>query len=140
MVLLIYAFLRLSYIQVTKRRNEKIEPLLILTILCGSFMVVLGVFCHYVFVMVKEGMTTNEKDKWFTIHEYISDGKLLRDKNGKYYVAVENDAGFDEFYSTDAYDSTAYKLADYTTVRSPNELVNIYDKGSFIDNLKDFIE
>lgn len=140
MTLLFYAFLRLLYIEFTKHQDERIEPLLILTILCGSFMVVLGVFCNYVFVMVKEGMTTNEKDKWYTIHEYMREGNLLRDRSGKYYLAIENDAGVKMIYSTDAYDSTVYNLTDYTTVTAADELVNIYDKGSFVNNLKDFIE
>ncbi|KAL3233070.1 Palmitoyltransferase SWF1 [Nakaseomyces bracarensis] len=139
-VLLGYAFSRLLYIEFTKHEEERIEPLLILTILCGSFLMVLGIFCHYVFKMVKEGMTTNEKDKWFTIHEYMRNGDLLKDNNGRYYLAIENNEGVREIYSTDAYDSTVYTLSGYTTITSAAEIVNIYDKGNFVSNLKDFIE
>lgn len=143
LLLLSYSFIRLIFIQFNKSAYNTTptgeKSLLILSILCGSFTVILAVYCYFVFELVNSGMTTNEKDKWQMVHDYINTGDLVRDPEGKYFIKYQNGGNNHEFYSTDSYDGTQYTIVDYFTVKSPAEITNIYDKGNFINNLREFI-
>ena len=142
-----YAFLRLLYIILGSKPLISKKPILTLLILSGTFSVICISFTYMQLSLVKDGMTTNEKDKWFTIQEFMRDGRLVRTGESKYnssWFILDPDLdtqclGFSEakYYSTNPYDHTVYTLSEFTKVESPEDIPNIYDLGSFWNNLKD---
>ncbi|CAI6432487.1 AAC_HP2_G0009670.mRNA.1.CDS.1 [Saccharomyces cerevisiae] len=145
-----YAFLRLWYISLNST-NTLPRAVLTLTILCGCFIIICAIFTYLQLAIVKEGMTTNEQDKWYTIQEYMREGKLVRslddDCPSWFFKCTEQKDDAAEplqdqhvtFYSTNAYDHKHYNLTHYITIKDASEIPNIYDKGTFLANLTDLI-
>lgn len=135
-----YAFIRVVHISITRDIETSLPRIaLILTILCGSFALICGIFTYLQLDLVKNGMTTNERDKWFTIQEMMREGKLVRTNDNRWFIEYSSESSSleeNEFYSTNTYDATVYHLYNYTTVRDPSEIVNIYDYGSLWSNFK----
>lgn len=77
----------------------------------------------------------------------MRDGRLVRTGESKYnssWFILDPDLdtqclGFSEakYYSTNPYDHTVYTLSEFTKVESPEDIPNMYDLGSFWNNLKD---
>ncbi|KAL6941397.1 hypothetical protein ACO0RG_002527 [Hanseniaspora osmophila] len=162
--ILAYGALRLTYI---KYGQTKIaipqyyqNSVLTLIILCFCFVILLSWFLYTQWELIKEGMTTNECDKWYTVHQLIEDGLLVRStKSNKYYELYNtNDHGKQNSFhgnnnnnnnndnnTKDVYgislnpnDNSIYNLGQmFEIVQSPYEIINIYDKGSFWNNLKE---
>lgn len=113
---------------------------LALTILIVCFSIILLTFSYLQFLLVQVGMTTNEKDKWTNIHNHIYRRELVK-LNDAYYlrIASKDDPTLYEYYSTNPYDSKRYNIDQrpYEVVLSHNDINNIYDKGSFMENLKE---
>ncbi|CAI8504438.1 unnamed protein product [Hanseniaspora opuntiae] len=93
-------------------------------------------------LLIIDGMSSSESDKWFVIHSLIYDGFVYK-INHKYYVVTEDskkDGSFNKFNSINFYDGKVYTF-DHSMkdclVESPEEIINIYDKGTFIENLKE---
>lgn len=136
---LTYAFIRLLTIFYTTNVYLP-KNTLTLTILCGCFSVICGIFTFLQLNLAQEGMTTNEKDKWFTVHEFMRDGKLVRTQSGRWYFADPHDSDISEdsvFYSTNGYDHTEYTLRNFEIIEDPSRITNIYDRGDFLANLRD---
>ncbi|CCF56832.1 hypothetical protein KAFR_0B05370 [Kazachstania africana CBS 2517] len=137
-LLLGYAFLRIILLTAY---SDIGFPNIVLTflILSGAFFAILLVFTYLQFALVYDGMTTNEKDKWFTIQEFMREGRLIRTDNGQWLIAhPEEPAGqATRFYSTNAYDHTIYCPVNFRPITHHDEIPNIYDKGSFLKNLKE---
>lgn len=142
-----YAFLRLLYVLLRSKSLISNKPVLTLFILSGTFSVICISFTYMQLSLIKDGMTTNEKDKWFTIQEFMRNGRLVRtrvpQKDSAWFIL---DPDLDtqclgsseaKYYSTNPYDHTIYTLSDFTKVESPKDIPNIYDFGSFWANLKD---
>ncbi|EDO17713.1 hypothetical protein Kpol_1033p16 [Vanderwaltozyma polyspora DSM 70294] len=129
---MIYCFTRLLFISI-KYKVTSSRAILTMNILCGSFAIICSVFTYLQLDLVSQGITTNEMDKWYTIHEYCRDGKLARSKSGNWFLIDSNNT----FYSTNIYDHTRYSPTQYTIINDPTDIQNIYDKGScwlnFID-------
>lgn len=142
-----YAFLRLFYLLLGHKSLISNKPILTLFILSGTFSVICISFTYMQFSLVKDGMTTNENDKWFTIQEFMRDRRLVRTGSSKqtsawFILDPDLDTQYlgsleAKYYSTNPYDHTIYTLSDCTKVESPEDIPNIYDLGSFWDNLKD---
>ncbi|CCD26992.1 palmitoyltransferase SWF1 NDAI_0J01000 [Naumovozyma dairenensis CBS 421] len=141
-----YSFIRL-FLMYCQGHAPSSRNILTLLILCGSFAVICAGFTFLQLQLVKDGMTTNEQDKWFTLQEYMRDGKLIRTKDeNKWFIANPNDDATITinadtiFYSTNAYDHEGYHLSsdEYTIVEDPRQITNLYDSGDFFTNLKDF--
>ena len=107
-----------------------------------SFLLVMSWFVYAQLKLIMDGMSSNESDKWYVIHSLIYDG-LVYKLNGKYYVITEdskNDESLKKFNSVNFYDTRIYtfdNVSDRQRVTSPDEVENIYDKGSFTENLKE---
>lgn len=105
------------------------------------FLLVMSWFVYTQVKLIMDGMSSNESDKWYVIHSLIYDGFVYK-LNGKYYVITEgskNDGSLKKFNSINFYDTRIYtfdNVSDHQRVNSPEEVENIYDKGSFIENLK----
>ncbi|AGO13928.1 AaceriAGR065Wp [[Ashbya] aceris (nom. inval.)] len=112
------------------------RALLALELLVASFAALCVWFTATQFAMVRDGMTANEQDKWYTVQESMRQGLLVR-LRGRFYYRVEGADG-DEFYSTNAYDHRKYALhgEPYAVVTSHEEIPNVYDAGSFWANLR----
>ncbi|GAX67276.1 unnamed protein product [Saccharomyces cerevisiae] len=146
----IFDFLSLWYISLNST-NTLPRAVLTLTILCGCFTIICAIFTYLQLAIVKEGMTTNEQDKWYTIQEYMREGKLVRslddDCPSWFFKCTEQKDDAAEplqdqhvtFYSTNAYDHKHYNLTHYITIKDASEIPNIYDKGTFLANLTDLI-
>lgn len=136
---LTYGFLRL--IQLSIRSDIQMpKAALTLCILFGTFALICAVFTYIQLNIVKEGMTTNEQDKWFMIQEFMRDGQLVRSNDGNWFFVDPSDAKSIQpkrFYSTNAYDHTLYTVNSYKVISDESEIPNIYDKGSFWKNFKD---
>lgn len=121
----------------TVRKN-----LLTLFLLAFCFLLVMTWFVYTQINLIMDGMSSNESDKWFAIHSLIYDHFIYKIDN-KYYVITEdskNDGTFNKFNSINFYDGKTYSFnqsMENYLVESPEQIVNIYDKGSFIDNLKE---
>ncbi|KAL6945312.1 hypothetical protein ACO0QE_002762 [Hanseniaspora vineae] len=149
--ILAYGALRLTYIQYGQTKvaipQYYRNSVLTLIILCFCFMILLSWFLYTQWELVKEGMTTNECDKWYTVHELIEDKLLIKStKSGKYYERYNNAKINSSNNNTkDAYgislnpnDNKIYNLENmFEIVQSPYEITNIYDKGSFWENFKE---
>ncbi|CCK71726.1 palmitoyltransferase SWF1 KNAG_0H03110 [Huiozyma naganishii CBS 8797] len=138
-LILTYAFARLFFfVVVADNKLTSTRSTLTLLMLTGTFALLVDLFTYWQMMLVKEGMTTNEQDKWFLIHEYMRDGKCVNVScNGstkKWFLESDEDG---KFYSTNAYDHTAYTLTNYHIVKNASEIINMYDKGSFWENFKD---
>ncbi|QID83465.1 palmitoyltransferase swf1 [Saccharomyces pastorianus] len=144
-----YAFLRLYFISLS---STAVLPraVLTLTILCGCFTIICAIFTYLQLAIVKEGMTTNEQDKWYTIQEYMREGKLVRsldDESQSWFLKFTEKSDTGEplqdqqvtFYSTNAYDHQRYSLKHYITIKDASEITNLYDKGTFLANLIDLM-
>ncbi|QLL32000.1 hypothetical protein HG536_0C01680 [Torulaspora globosa] len=128
-----YGFLRVLQISVTGSERYT-RSTVIFMILCGTFAVICGVFTALQLQLVSDGMTTNERDKWYTIQQIMREGSLVRTPQGEWFIrAAHNPA---EFFSTNAYDDKAYALKNYKLIRDPSQIPNIYDYGSLWQNLK----
>ncbi|CAI4038008.1 hypothetical protein SMKI_04G3470 [Saccharomyces mikatae IFO 1815] len=146
---LLYAFLRLWCISLNSKTALP-RAVLTLTILCGCFTIICIIFTYLQLTIVREGMTTNEQDKWYTIQEYMREGKLVRSLNDNcqswFLKLTEDDTTkltqdqHATFYSTNAYDHKQYNLAHYITIKDASEISNIYDKGTFLANFTDLIQ
>ena len=134
-----YGFVRLFFLTIAGD-VELPRAALTLSILLGVFAIILAVFTYIELSIVAEGMTTNEQDKWYMVQNFMRDGNLVRDSRGNYYFMEPNQDGVikntSRFFSTNSYDHTAYNLTDFTVVTDASEIPNIYDKGSFWENLK----
>lgn len=121
----------------TARKN-----ILTLFLLASCFLMVITWFVSTQIKLIINGMSTTESDKWFVIHSLIYSG-LVYKISGKLYVITEDskkDGSFDQFNSINFYDTKVYSFdhsMENCLVRSPEEIVNIYDKGSFMGNLKE---
>lgn len=133
---LLYGFLRVLYISLTRKPSSAAysRNIMVFTILCGTFAVICGVFTYLQFQLVSDGMTTNEKDKWYTIQQFMRERSLVKTPGGRFFIRDSQSA--DQFYSTNAYDSRLYSPKEYKTVRDPEEISNIYDHGSFTHKLQ----
>lgn len=135
-----YAFIRVVHISVTRSIETSLpRTVLMFNILCGSFALICCIFTYLQLDLVRNGMTTNERDKWFTIQEMMREGKLVKTNDNRWFIEHSSEASSpdeNEFYSTNTYDATLYRLYNYTTVRDPSEIVNIYDYGSLWSNFR----
>lgn len=118
------------------------KNLLMLFLLAFSFLLVMTWFVYTQVKLIIDGMSSSESDKWFVIHSLIYDGFVYK-INDKYYVVTEDskkDRSFNKFNSINFYDGRVYTFdhsMENCLVESPEEIVNIYDKGTFIENLKE---
>lgn len=118
------------------------KNLLTLFLLAFCFLLVMTWFVYTQVNLIIDGMSSAESDKWFVIHSLIYDGFVYK-INDRYYVITEDskkDGSFDKFSSINFYDRKLYTFdhsMENCLVQSPEEIVNIYDKGSFIENLKE---
>lgn len=154
-----YGFLRLLFLQ----RFVHSRQLLILSILLGCFGVILAVFSYFQFVLVRDGMTTNEENKWLVIHDMIRARQMVTDDTGKYYFRLPADCQEDSaesltnprhssqgpnefhlndsspdiyvYYSTNPYDNATYDVKNPKEILSTAAITNIYDEGGFWKNL-----
>lgn len=126
-----YGFLRVLWISVMKDPSMVVYPrsILIFTILCGTFAIICGVFTYLQLQLVNDGMTTGEKDKWYTIQQIMREGNLVRTLDGQFFIQDQQNPN--QFYSTNAYDSKLYVPQNYSIVNDPKDITNIYDQGSF---------
>lgn len=133
-----YSFLRIMYIVMTREDEVYPSTILAFSILTGCFAVICAVFTYLQLELVRDGMTTNEKDKWFTIHEFMREGRLARNSSGKWFFGYTepDEESCQKWYSTNSYDSRTYKLQNYAVVRDAGQIRNIYDEGSMLVNLK----
>ncbi|AET39345.1 palmitoyltransferase SWF1 Ecym_4282 [Eremothecium cymbalariae DBVPG len=150
--MLSYATIRLSSVAPSGlwRSNKSFLSLMIL-VCC--FAVISISFTYMQFALVRDGMTTNEKDKWYTIHKLMRNEQLLKLNNDcKFYIRIKNSPTPSshtststrtthyqyEYYSTNPYDPKTYSLSDtsYHVVNSYQDIPNIYDRCSFWQNLK----
>ena len=139
-----YGFLRLQSLYLGRIVSLP-KAAFTMSILLGLFAVIVSIFAYMELSIVEEGMTTNEQDKWYTVQNFMRDDKLVRDRRGNWYFIEPTefnniDKSKLRFFSTNAYDHTAYSLSDYNTIRDPSEITNIYDKGSFWNNLNELIK
>lgn len=136
-LLLTYGFFRLIFLS-SYQKIKSSKTILTFVILCGSFSIICSVFTYLQLAIVEDGMTSNEKDKWFTIQEIMRDGNLVV-AHKKWYIRDSEILPLKQprFYSTNSYDHTVYQLDTYTIIRDASEISNIYDKGSFLENFKD---
>lgn len=132
---LTYGFLRVLYITMTRKPSQTAQPrnVLVFTILCGTFAIICGVFSYLQLQLVNDGMTTGEKDKWYTIQQLMKEGSLIRSLQGNYFIRDPQNPN--QFYSTNAYDSKLYTPKDYTIITDPKDITNIYEQGSFWNKL-----
>ncbi|CCE62263.1 hypothetical protein TPHA_0C01070 [Tetrapisispora phaffii CBS 4417] len=136
-----YAFLRLLHITLSKPDVPKSKNILALCILTGSFSVICGVFFYLQMKQVNNGMTTNETDKWYAVQELMREGKLIKSEDNNWFALSTEDApdSPSQVYSTNFYDNKTYKISnDYHIVKDASEIPNVYDRGTFLDNLKGF--
>jgi len=118
------------------------KNLLTIFLLGFCFLMVMSWFVYTQIKLIIDGMTSNESDKWFVIHSLIYDGYIYK-INEKYFIITEeskNDCSLKKFNSVNFYDNKIYtfdRVLQENRVESPEEIVNIYDKGSFIKNLKE---
>lgn len=135
-----YAFTRSMFIVWMNPHLGHPKPILAFNLLTGCFAVVCIVFTYLQLSMVKDGMTTNEKDKWFTVHEYMREKRLVKNGNGQWYYDLTDqlDLPSDQhnFLSTNPYDGRVYRLRNYTLIDYAEQIDNIYDEGSFWANLR----
>lgn len=135
-----YAFVRCMYIIWQEPHKKYPRSIPAFNVLTGCFAVICTVFTYIQLSMVKEGMTTNEKDKWFTVHEYMREKRLVRSSSGRWYYDLTDQLNLPinqhEFYSTNFYDGKLYSLRRYTVIEDAQQINNIYDEGSFIANMK----
>lgn len=142
-----YGFLRLISIILKGPELISNKPILTLLILTGTFSIIVITFTYLQLSQIYDGMTTNEKDKWFTIHEFMREGRLAKVKTSKdtyswFLLDPDMDVQYmgspdAKYYSTNAYDHTVYTLHNVQKVESAGEIPNIYDLGSFWENVKD---
>lgn len=142
-----YGFLRLISIVLKSRELISRKPVLTILILTGTFSIIVITFTYLQLSQINDGMTTNEKDKWFTIQEFMREGRLAKVKKTKdtyswFLLDPDLDAQYmgssdAKYYSTNAYDHTVYTLKNAIKVESAEEIPNIYDLGSFWENIKD---
>ncbi|CUS25035.1 LAQU0S25e00430g1_1 [Lachancea quebecensis] len=154
-----YGFLRLLFLQ----RFVHSRQLLILSILLGCFGVILVIFSYFQFVLVRDGMTTNEENKWLVVHDMVRARQMVTDVAGKYYFRLpandqespaeplsssknlsqdpkkfrlsNNSPDTYVYYSTNPYDNATYEVKDPKEVTSASTITNIYDEGGFWKNL-----
>lgn len=88
--LLSYGFVRLLSLQ----RKRQSKPLLVLSILCGCFAIIVIVFGYFQIVLIRSGMTSNEEDKWYFVQEMMRQGNLVISDNGNYYFRMPKE-GYD---------------------------------------------
>ncbi|CCH44997.1 putative S-acyltransferase [Wickerhamomyces ciferrii] len=114
---------------------ENFQNELILFLICGLLDIVVTWFAFESFKLVYMGMTTNEQQKWFNIHDLIHSGELYTDNHGQYFEYLPND---DIFLGMNMNDNRPIPVRkeQLTLVRSTEELKNIYDLG-FWDNLRE---
>ncbi|CAG98672.1 palmitoyltransferase SWF1 [Kluyveromyces lactis] len=140
-LLLTYASLRLlTLFRITAFKKDKF--FLSLFLLTTAFSLIAIVFTYYQLKLVNDGMTNNEQDKWYLVQEYMRNGNLVKDMDGVlYYRSMSTDAQTAEpiFYSTNLYDHSKYHLINPAKILSHEEIINLYDRGSFLDNLKERI-
>lgn len=141
---MIYGFLRMVHITITRDEVTQKYPksITLFTILCGSFAVICGVFTFMQLDLVRNGMTTNEKDKWFTLHDILREGRLVATPDNRWFIksvsspesedTIDNDAN--QFYSTNPYDPVPSSLDNYRVLTDTSEILNIYDSGSLMAN------
>ncbi|AMD18941.1 HBR040Wp [Eremothecium sinecaudum] len=111
-----------------------------LYILVTCFTVVLISFSYTQIILLNDGMTTNEKDKWYVIHDNMRHDRLVRFKNCYYLrLPLSTAPQCFEFYSTNPYDPDIYAIQQhpYTVIKSHIDINNIYDQGSFWRNLRE---
>lgn len=91
-------------------------------------------FSFETFKQVYYGMTTNETQKWFNIHDLIRTEELYTDGKN-YFEYIKDD---DVFLSANLRDNRPIKMNKNTVklVRSTEEVNNIYDLG-FWENMKE---
>ncbi|SCV04436.1 LAMI_0H16116g1_1 [Lachancea mirantina] len=136
-VLLSYASVRLSSILL----KVYVHELLILDILVGAFAIIVTVFTYMQYALVRDGLTTNEEDKWLLVQDMMRAGKLVVTSEGNYFYRIQDTESQEYvFYSPNLYDHRVYSVGNYRTVKDHTELANIYDKGNFRANLADRIK
>ncbi|QLQ82407.1 hypothetical protein HG537_0H01690 [Torulaspora globosa] len=128
-----YGFLRVLQISITSP-NLHSRSTIIFMILCGTFAVICGVFTALQLQLVNDGMTTNEKDKWFTIQQFMKEQSLVKTPESQWFIRSAHNPT--KFFSTNAYDNKAYTLKNYKLIRDPSQIPNVYDHGSCWQNLK----
>lgn len=135
-----YAFVRSTFIVWLNPHITYPKSILAFSLLTGSFAVICIIFTYLQLSMVKEGMTTNEKDKWYTVHEYMREKRLVKSNDGKWYYDLTSQLDLPsdqhEFFSTNPYDGRVYRLRNYTLIEEAGQIDNIYDRGSFFGNLR----
>lgn len=129
-----YAFVRLLHITTSHKNIPRSRDILSMTILCGCFSVICTVFTYLQMTQLREGMTTNEVDKWFTVQEFMREGKLAKSESGDWFFLHSDN----NLYSTNAYDQTVYNPHEYQLIHCSSQIPNLYDKHSFWANLVDF--
>mgnify|MGYP003365968159 CR=1 FL=1 len=142
-----YGFIRNLSIVIGSRELISKRPVLTMLILTGTFSIIVSTFTYLQLSQMNDGMTTNEKDKWFTIQEFMREGRLIKVKISKdEYSWFLLDPDMDlacinspeaKYYSTNGYDHTIYTLQNVEKVESAEDIPNIYDLGSFWENIKD---
>lgn len=92
-------------------------------------------FCYMNYAMVRDGMTTNETSKWGLINDLVNSGDLFQ-LDGVYFEYLPHE---DVFVSINQYDGTVRNVPRQLIqkVQSMEEIVNVYDKGSFWANFKE---
>lgn len=142
-ITLTYASLRLTWLIYLNHITFS-KTLLTFLLLCIAFAILIDVFTYYQVSQIKDGMTTNEKDKWYMIQQFMRDGQLVnieptsRNLVSWYFHDPEEIEGrYTKFYSTNAYDHRVYQLDSYHVVEDPIEIPNIYDLGSLWENIRD---
>ncbi|CDH10705.1 related to Palmitoyltransferase SWF1 [Zygosaccharomyces bailii ISA1307] len=131
-----YSFLRLMYITMTSKSKGYPSSILAFSILSGCFTVICVVFTYLQLDLVRDGMTTNEKDKWYTIHEFMREGRLVRSYSGRWFLGYKGTNEEQEWYSTNSYDTKTYRLQNFKVIKDAYQIHNIYDEGSMWKNLK----
>lgn len=135
---LTYASLRVGWI-ILWYHITVTKPLLTFLSLCVAFSILVDVFTYHQLSQLNDGMTTNEKDKWYLVQQFMRDGQLVNTPSGSWYFHDPEETGdhYTKFYSTNAYDHRMYQLDSFHVVRDPNEIPNVYDLGSFWKNFQD---
>ncbi|KAH3681342.1 hypothetical protein WICPIJ_007695 [Wickerhamomyces pijperi] len=106
-----------------------------LFMICSLFDLVMIWFAWLNYSMVKQGVTTNEFSKWESIHDLIKDKLLIR-VDDLYYEYLPNE---NRFVSANLRDNRVKYINKEQGhwLKSIEELVNIYDKGSLKENFKE---
>lgn len=110
----------------------------ILLIVCGLFDLVMIWFTCMNLIMIKQGMTTNEQSKWESIHDLVQERYLIR-VDESYYEFLPKEQ---KFVSANLRDNRVKYINEQEGqwIENVQDIVNIYDKGNFRENLKERLD